>query len=457
MISDPRVAIGVCIASLATIAIAGAAQPLTLIAGLLLMLLLTILGTASPLGVSMTMIVVLPYFYRPLVIGSAEFAASEVLLLAALAGAGLRLAVGIFRSNSATAFVRTTTTRVTKSPLVWFLIVAVAAGLITTFMAFDPAQRSASLREVRWSLVEPLLMVSLLITIARQREAKLLVAMSLVGAGVLAAGHGLMDIVTGSGVVADNVRRLSGPLPHPNALALFLVRPLAVVAAIAVLAPQWRRYAVPPLVVTGMVLLATFSRGAMLAVVVVALILSLYTSRRTRLVMFSAVLAMGVFAFAVAGDRMRSALDGGSVSLRVDIWASALSMIRDSPVWGYGPDQFLYAYAPRYILPTAWNERFTSHAHNLVLDAWIRLGLIGAVAAGVALIVVFRAVYLKRNGRASRDWLSSAAVVALAAAMVHGLIDNAYFGHDLAMSSWLLAWLAFSPPGSSHSEAVHEP
>jgi O-antigen ligase len=134
---------------------------------------------------------------------------------------------------------------------------------------------------------------------------------------------------------------------------------------------------------------------------------------------------------------------GGSGSLRLDIWSSALAMIGDRPIRGYGPDQFLYAYLPRYVQPTAWSERFTAHAHNFLLDFWIRLGIIGAAFAACMVLLCLLALARRVRDEHHPQPLGMAALVALVATFAHGLVDNAYFSHDLAMSCWLLAWLAF--------------
>jgi len=48
---------------------------------------------------------------------------------------------------------------------------------------------------------------------------------------------------------------------------------------------------------------------------------------------------------------------GGETSFfRVALWKSTLQMIRDHPLFGVGPDNFLYAYRGRYLLPEAWQE-----------------------------------------------------------------------------------------------------
>jgi O-antigen ligase len=146
---------------------------------------------------------------------------------------------------------------------------------------------------------------------------------------------------------------------------------------------------------------------------------------------------------------MLDTFSGGSASLRLEIWRSAFGMVRDAPVWGYGPDGFLYSYAPRYVSPSAWAERFTAHAHNLLLDAWIRLGIIGAAIVAVALVACLLVVYQRVLRRDGGHGLDTVALVALVTVFVHGMVDNAYFGHDLAMSTWLLMWLAVDRRGNA--------
>lgn len=440
--SNPRLVIAVAAAALLVTTALGIVAPVSAPVAILLLLLLALLAAMSTIGVLAAMVVTLPYFYRPIGIGSSEFAASELLLFACVAGAAGRVFADLVRRRIDFSDLRAVVMRALRSRLVMFLLVITLCGIVTLAFAYDPSARSASLREWRWTLFEPLVFLVLLTVFGPTPTSRYLLAGSLVAAGVVAATHGLFDVVSGGGVAADNVTRLDGPFPHPNALALFTLRPFVFVTAILVLAPQWRRYALIPALLTGAALFGTFSRGAMVAVAVIALLLSVGAPRRVRAAIGVAGATLVALAVVIAGDRMTNALEGGSVSLRLDIWQSASAMIRDRPVLGYGPDQFFYAYAPRYIQPTAWDERFTSHAHNLIADSWIRLGIVGAIAALVALVFVAKRVLSSRNGINRRTALKSAALVALAATFVHGLIDNAYFAHDLAMSGWLLAWLA---------------
>lgn len=442
-------------ASLTAVALLGMLSPSSV--GLAaVVLVLTALAALSPVGLLAAVVVSLPYFYRPIGIGSQEIAASEILLAAAVSGSVLRVLMDAARSGHPGDDLSAVAKRLLRSRLVLFLILVTLVGLGTLFVVYDQSTRDASLREWRWSLFEPLLFLGLLTTIARTGVARPIMAGSLIAAGMLAAIHGLVDVAGGGGVAADNIRRLSGPFPHPNALALFMLRPFVLAAALMAMLPGLRRAILIPALLTGLVLFGTFSRGAMIAVGFAAVMLAIDAPRRVRLVLGSAGIATVALAAVVAGDRMSNLFEGGSVSLRIDIWSSAIAMIRDRPILGYGPDQFLYAYAPRYIQPTAWDERFTSHAHNLLADSWIRLGIIGAIAAMIALIAVARRIVNDRLPGAERSSLSKAAAIALGATLAHGLIDNAYFGHDLAMSAWLLAWLAFEPSGLRNKRAPHD-
>ena len=108
-------------------------------------------------------------------------------------------------------------------------------------------------------------------------------------------------------------------------------------------------------------------------------------------------------------------------------------MIRDHPLFGVGLDNFLYEY-PKYILPEAWREPNLSHPHNVVLDFWVRLGILG-----VAVLIWMEVEFLRRAWRAFRqkqDLQTRALAVALMASMLdflaHGMVDAAYFVVDLA-------------------------
>jgi hypothetical protein len=187
-------------------------------------------------------------------------------------------------------------------------------------------------------------------------------------------------------------------------------------------------------------------------------------------------------------ERFRSLLDAqGTGFLRVYLWQSAWQMARDHPILGVGLDQFLYQY-PRYMHPEAWREPGLSHPHNLVLDFWLRLGLLGlgflawatwrligrtrmalagAVLTGTAGVhpageaaaggprpipasssttrpfpaaAIAAAVRAEGPGwSVPRYVLALGGAGALVASLLHGLVDNSYFVMDLAYAFWTMA------------------
>jgi O-antigen ligase len=130
--------------------------------------------------------------------------------------------------------------------------------------------------------------------------------------------------------------------------------------------------------------------------------------------------------------------DRGTTFFRLKLWRSTWGMIRDHPLLGVGPGNFLDAYRTRYVLPTAWEEFNLEHAHNIVLDHWARLGLLGLMVGAGIQIAFWRTV--RRRDR--RDPLVVGLVGGMAALLAHGLVDNPVFFPDLAFVLFLTLALA---------------
>jgi putative inorganic carbon (HCO3(-)) transporter len=150
------------------------------------------------------------------------------------------------------------------------------------------------------------------------------------------------------------------------------------------------------------------------------------------------VLAMlGASLLPVLGTtRIRSLFDlsAGTSFIRVQLWQSAIAMIRDHPLFGVGLDNFLYQYRTRYILPTAFAEAGLSHPHNVLLDFWTRLGLVGVALLALLLVVFWRKAYAyyRSSGDENARALALGLMASMLAALVHGLIDNSFFLVDLS-------------------------
>jgi O-antigen ligase len=321
--------------------------------------------------------------------------------------------------------------RRTDLPVLFF----VAVGAISLLAA---EQRGVALRELRTVVAEPALLFALITRAAGTRRQAGRIADALILAGVLAAAWGLGQFVLGQDIItAEGVWRVRAAYPSPNNLGLFLGRTLPLAVALMLGSPRWRErglYALAALV-TGAGLVLTFSRGAWFGVGVALLFLGVLAGPRVLLSTIGALVA-GLLALIPLGrvERISSLLNlqEGTSFLRLKLWQAALDMALDHPLQGVGLDNFLYQY-PRYRLPEAWAEPNLSHPHNIVLDWWLRLGVLGLLALAVLLVDFFRRAF---RAMRSTDVAARALALGLAASMVdalaHGLIDNSYFLVDLA-------------------------
>jgi O-antigen ligase len=265
----------------------------------------------------------------------------------------------------------------------------------------------------------------------------------------------------------------------PNNLGLLLDRaiPIAIVLGLAVLATaQSRRAAWPAylawlaIVPMAAALLLSESRGGIITATAVSIAATLLWRGRRQPRLELAAVGLVVLGAAAVLWKLRHGL---SAIARVHVWLSALAMIRDHPLLGVGPDNFLYYYvnpraidphnpaasncpalpralpAPHYLdLRDAWQEPCLSHPHNVVLDTWLSTGLIGLIA--LALVLVGFAMLARRNLRVcGAGWPRAVQVACCAivlATLVHGLVDNSIFVPDLAVAFWLA--LALTSVGS---------
>lgn len=419
-----------------------------LIAGALLGVAVLV-AAVSPAARISSVLLALPSIHHLHPMPRGEFTLLELAILVTTAGTALNVVVRFSRGGIEDLGSLVIPAQITVPVVV--LILATGVSLLTLA---DPAYRTESLREVRTVIVEPLLFLAAARIVLRDRVARWWTGGIFVVAGVAVAIFAIAQVtLEWGGVAAGSVLRATGPYTHPNNLAFFLERTLIFTAAALVLRPKWWPVWALALVQLGGVFI-TYSRGAFVAVAVgLAVILLLKGMYKVLAGLMVAGVVLGGAAFAMAPDRIIDAGGSGSEPTRLAIWRASLRMAIDHPIFGVGPDQFLYQYWRRYVEPMGWPERFTSHPHNLVLDVWLRLGVLGLTAAGTLALGV---VWLVQRSIATirRDIIAMGAVAALAGGVTHGLFDNGFFLPDLATMTWfLVACLVTVDPASKPTMA----
>jgi O-antigen ligase len=304
--------------------------------------------------------------------------------------------------------------------------------------------RTFALREFRVIILEPIIYYALIRAAKLDRQAVWRIVDFLMLAGVLVAVIGLVQYAFNLNIITaeEGVRRLRSVYGSPNNVGLFLGRVFPIGLALLLLGRGKRRalYGVALIPIAAAILLSQ-SRGAIfIGVPLSILAIGLLAGGRWLWAALGVIAVGAVAAIPLLNSPRMQAIfsgEGDTSFFRVALWKSAVQMIRDHPLFGVGPDNFLYAYRGRYLLPEAWQESSLSHPHNVILDFGARLGLIGL---GVFLwmqiafwLTAFRAMRQARRSLLIDHW---ALIIGLMASMIdflaHGLIDASYFVVDLA-------------------------
>ena len=386
---------------------------------------------------------------------SLEFSLTEFTVLACLVawvvGRGLGIADGQSR--------KTPPWRLLKEvphgeAVLTFLAVATISLFISQYLKY-------SLREYRVVILEPIVFYILLTNVRQPRE-RMYLAQVFIFLGAMVAIFSLYHyFFIGMVEATGGVRRLLAVYHSPNALALFLGRFLAFCWPFVLLPPSRSCQRWLYLLAFGLGLAAlylTYSRGAWLAVgVAVCFVVTLVGSRRLLLAAAGAgVLLSAALAFLLPWGRL---LSQATSARRLYVWQAAWNMIRDHPLFGVGLDNFLYHY-PNYMLKEAWPEPNISHPHNVLLDFWTRLGILGVLAMVWLQTIFWRnGVHLyRRLAPGGERTLVLALMAGMLEGLVHGLIDNSFFLIDLAMIFWLFfALMALLQRFSAHAPLERQP
>ncbi|MCL4247452.1 MAG: O-antigen ligase family protein [Anaerolineae bacterium] len=390
-----------------------------------------------------------PFFLFPVNLYQFAFPLSEMLVVITAAAWILRLAVDWARRHQDGP---DTATPFTLTSFDWLLVAYLVLGVVAVFVS---TYRDQAVTELRTLFIEPVLFYAILRTMRPTRTDLLRLVDALVLAGVAVALIGLWLFLRGEAVITaeEGARRLASVYGSPNNVGLWLGRCLPFALAFA-LAPLDRRRRVAAIIALVIMLVAvglTQSAGALFVGVPVGLatVLLFVFGRRAALPLAGlagmAGLALPLLARLPRFERLLDPTEGTNF-IRLRVWESALTAIQDHPLTGLGLDQFLYYYRGRYIMPDAWLEPDLSHPHNVVLDFWLRLGILGVVVFAGLVLACWRALTRARRRFLTEDvWLAALATGALgclANLVAHGLVDNAVFVNDLVYVFVLIVGLA---------------
>lgn len=282
------------------------------------------------------------------------------------------------------------------------------------------------------------------------------------------------------GHIYDSVVRLrpSGPVGDPNFYAqlLLMVVPLAVFAALAEKRALRRALllAGAALIAAGTVL--TYSRGAMVALAIVAILVLITLRVRMRHVAVLPAVAVVGWLLLPAELKTRlltiEALTPGaavqtdsSMQKRQLLFATALRMFDDHPVGGVGAGNFARAF-PRYANDVGSSARqyddpgVRQFPHSLYVEIAAENGLLGIVTFGAVIAAAYAGLHRARRRLLARHDVTHAGLVAgLAIALTAYLLTSLFLHGSFLRYLWLLLALvaAVSHLGVAESETDEIP
>jgi O-antigen ligase len=327
------------------------------------------------------------------------------------------------------------------------VLLLVLAAIVASLTAAD---RWAALFEARAVFLLPALYYLVLRTARMESRARWQLVDGLVLGGVAMACVGLVQYALGINIVfaEGGLPRLRGVYPSPNNVGLYLGRVWPLLLAVALWGRTGKRriFCGAALLPVLLAMLLSFSRGALLlGVPVVLLAMGWLAGGRWRWIALALVLLGGLALVPLLSiPRFASLLDleQGGTFFRLELWRSTLALIRDRPWFGTGPGNFLMAYRTRYVLPSAWQEFNLEHPHNVYLDHWTRLGILGVFAGVLAQFAFWR----RTLQRPRSDALTLGLAGCMGALLAHGLVDNTLFFPDLATTYFLMLALVQGEP-----------
>lgn len=324
------------------------------------------------------------------------------------------------------------------------LLLFVLGASVSIFISPEPL---AALGLWRAYILEPILFFPLFVSLINTDQKR---GEAIAWLGALLAVIGVSAVIqklTGFGISnpvwqAVATRRVTSFYGFPNAIGLFAAPVAVLLAGMALVTKNaWLRTSRILAAAMGVAAnIFAVSEGALIGFLAGLTCLGLMM-KKSRVVTLSAIIAacLAIMLIAPLRDYASAKLafsdDGGSV--RTVVWVESVRMLLAQPIFGTGLSGYPATFAPYH--QADYIEIF-QYPHNLILNFWSEVGLIGLAGFAWLLFIFFRNTY--RLARRHVSVFALPALCAMVALLVHGLVDVPYFKNDLAFLFWIIVGLA---------------
>lgn len=290
--------------------------------------------------------------------------------------------------------------------------------------------------------IEPILFFAIIRTTIRdERDAKSALFTLGISAFVISL-LGIVQWITGFGIPApwDSEKRITSVFDYPNALGLFLA-PIVSACVVLVAASREQRDGPPDrlygakmismmiiIMLSSIAIVLAKTEAAFIAIpvaLVITTLLSPQLSRTKKYLLITSLLIVGLGSLAIEPIRTKIFLQDYSGQVRLSQWKETIALLKDHPITGSGLGNYPNALRPYH---TDWQYEIFQYPHNILLNFWSELGLLGVIALLLFIWLVAKQVWNNRH-----DPFVLAAGAALLTMCIHGLVDVPFFKNDLAM------------------------
>ncbi|MHC1682337.1 MAG: O-antigen ligase family protein [Clostridiaceae bacterium] len=260
---------------------------------------------------------------------------------------------------------------------------------------------------------------------------------------------GIIQYFTGweARVITDNVLRMESTLGHPNVLGAYvilLIFPL-IMLTIKENRTNYKIFNIVLILLFLINLALSQSRNSWLAFVLGCIILSILYNWRFLLII------VGAGALSLLSPKILYRLSQFNSSRlnegRINIWKTAVEMIKDHPILGIGNGNFTELYDtyverfPQYRVP----DHKGYPTHNSYLKMLTELGIPGIIAFMVMLfLVIKRVIYVYLNSDGKIKLFYTGLVASLVTFLVLNLFDNMLFAPKVTTYFWIFVAMIIS-------------
>ncbi len=271
--------------------------------------------------------------------------------------------------------------------------------------------------------------------------------------GMIVSFYGIYQYFTGvhmdaawidTKTFSDISIRVYSTFSNPNVLGEYLI----VIASLAI-GMLWKSdnvklklFYLAQVLIAIICLFMTNSRGSMVGLFIAIAIFIILAEKRLIIFGVVAMLALPFIMPQSIWSRIMSiaSMSDSSSLYRISIYKASINMIRDFVITGIGVGSFNLVY-PIY----SFNAAYAYHSHNIFLQVFIEMGIIGfSVFVGIIILYIQKMYYGVRNSLNKNRYIGAVILGGFVGFLIQGFADYLWFDYRIILLFWMIVGLGIA-------------